>query len=68
MLQHRLASLLGHQPCVLDGDDCLIGEGADEFDLPFGERLDPLAGQHDDTNRRAFAQQWHAKPSALYPV
>ena len=34
-------ALLGHQPRVLDRDHGLIGEGADEFDLPIGERLDP---------------------------
>ena len=42
LLFQRLA-LFGHQPRVLDRDHRLIGEGADKFDLPVGERLDPLA-------------------------
>ena len=33
---------------VLDRDHRLIGKGADKFDLPVGERLDPLAREHDD--------------------
>ena len=44
LLFQRLA-LLGQQPRVLDRDHRLIGEGADQFDLPVGERLDPLARQ-----------------------
>ena len=32
------------QPGILDGDDRLIGEGADEFDLPLGERLSAVSG------------------------
>ena len=42
LLLQRLP-LLGQQPRVLDRDHRLIGEGADELDLPVGERLDPLA-------------------------
>ena len=30
------------QPRVLDRDDRLVGKGAHQFDLPLGERLDPL--------------------------
>src|SRR5215831_13802945 len=37
-LQLALTRLLGfEQPRVLDGDDGLVGEGVDEFDLAFGE-------------------------------
>ena len=64
LLLQRLA-LLGQQPRVLDRDHRLIGEGADKFDLSVGERLDPLAGEHDDTDRFAFAQQRHAERCSL---
>ena len=64
LLLQRLA-LLGQQPRVLDRDHRLIGEGADEFDLPVGERLDPLAREHDDPDRLALAQQRHAKRGPL---
>ena len=64
LLFQRLA-LLGHQPRVLDRDHRLIGEGADKFDLPVGERLDPLAREHDDADRLAFAQQRHAERGPL---
>ena len=30
---------LGDEPSILDRDHRLIGEGADQFDLPFGKRL-----------------------------
>src|SRR4029077_12121944 len=49
------------QPGILDSDDRLIGKGADEFNLPLGERLDPRARQHDISNGLTFAQQWHAE-------
>jgi hypothetical protein len=47
------------QPRILDGDDCLVGERAHQFDLTLRERLDPLARKANDTNRLALAQQWH---------
>jgi hypothetical protein len=34
-------ALFRQQPRVLDSGDRLIGEGADKFDLPIDERLDP---------------------------
>ena len=34
---------------------------ADEFDLLVGETLDPVAHQHQDADRPAFAQQRHAE-------
>ena len=36
----RCAAQLVEQPRVLDGDDGLIGEGADQLDLLVGERAD----------------------------
>jgi hypothetical protein len=53
--------LLGNQPRVLDRDYRLIGKGADQFDLPVGKRFHPLAGEHDESDRLTFAQQWYAK-------
>ena len=38
---------LVEQPHVLDGDHGLVGEGRDELDLLFGERLDLGARQED---------------------
>ena len=32
----------GQQPRILDRDDRLVGEGADQLDLPLAERLDPM--------------------------
>ncbi len=32
---------LAEQPRILDRDDRLVGKSAHQFDLPFGERLDP---------------------------
>ena len=32
----------GQQPRILHSDDRLVGEGAHQFDLPLGERLDPF--------------------------
>ena len=49
------------QPRVLDRDHGLIGEGADEFDLPVGEWLDPAPPQTDDPDGYAVAQQRHAQ-------
>ena len=58
--------LFGDQPRVLDRDHRLIGEGADEFYPPVGERLDTLARQHDCSDRFAFAQQRHAERGSLF--
>ena len=64
LLFQRLA-LFGDQPCVLDRDHRLIGEGADKLDLPVGERFDPLAREHDHPDHLAFAQQRHAERGPL---
>ena len=42
---------LVEQPDILDRDHRLVGEGGDELDLLLGERLDPLARQHDHADR-----------------
>jgi hypothetical protein len=47
--------------CVLDRDDRLVGEGADEFDLPLGERLDPLPREIDRAEHGPFAQERYPK-------
>ena len=52
------------QPGVLDRDDRLVGKGADQLDLPLGERLDPLRRERNDADRLAFAQQRHAEHRA----
>ena len=48
--------LFGQQTSILDRDHSLIGEGADKFDLPVCEWLDPLAREHDVPDRFTFAQ------------
>jgi hypothetical protein len=44
LLFQRFA-LLGQEASVLDGDDRLIGEGSDKFNLSISKRLDPLSCQ-----------------------
>ena len=46
---------LAQEPRVLHRNDRLISEGADKIDLSVGERLRPLTGEQDDTDRLAFA-------------
>ena len=41
------------QPGILDRDHRLVGEGLDQRDLLVGERLDMVAQQRDDADRRA---------------
>ena len=57
--------LLGQQPCVLDRDHRLVGEGADQFDLTLRERFDPLACQYNASDCLTFTHQWHSKRSSL---
>src|SRR5215467_5373446 len=52
---------LGQKSRVLDGYDRLVGEGAHELDLPFCERLHPLAGKPDHPDGFARAQQRYAQ-------
>ncbi len=49
------------QPRILHRDDRLVGKGAHQFDLPLGERLDPLPGEGKYADRLALAQQRDAK-------
>jgi hypothetical protein len=53
------------QPHVLDRDHRLVGEGTDQLDLLFGERLDDRAHQSDDPHRGTFAQQWDPEHRAI---
>jgi hypothetical protein len=39
----------------------LVGEGADQLDLPLGEGLDTLAGKNEHAHRLAIVQQRHAE-------
>jgi len=55
LLLQRLARF-GDQPCVLDRDHGLIGEGADQFDLPLGERLYTLPTERNYADRFALTQ------------
>jgi len=45
----------------LDRDHRLFGKDAHQFDLPLGERLDPLPGKRDNADRLAVAQERHPK-------
>ena len=49
------------QARVLDRDDRLVGKGAHQFDLPLGERFDPLPGKRDNADWLAVAQERHPK-------
>ena len=64
-LLFQCLALLGDQPRILDRDDRLIGECADKLDLPVGERLDPLACEHDVSDHLTFPQQRHAERGSL---
>ena len=58
-------TLLGDQSRVLDRDDGLIGEGADEFDLPVGKWFAPAGGRARSSRYLIFAQQRHAERRSL---
>jgi len=49
------------QPRILHRDDRLIGEGAHQFDLPLGERLDPIPPEIDRAEHLPLAHQRHPK-------
>jgi hypothetical protein len=46
----RAAAQVFEEPRILDRDDRLVSERRDQCDLFFGERLNPLAGEHDDAD------------------
>src|SRR5262245_23221519 len=54
LLLKRLPQLI-EQPRVLDGDDGLVGEGFDQFDLPIGKSLYGRPTENEDANRASFA-------------
>ena len=56
---------LFEQAHIGDGDDRLVGEGCDQFDLLWREGLHALAGKDDHTYRLVFAQQGNAKRGVL---
>jgi hypothetical protein len=57
---------LGEEPRVLNRDHRLIGKGADQFDLPLAERLDPFPREIDRAEHGPLAQQ--PAPQACYVV
>jgi len=52
----RAGLQFAEKPRVLNRDDRLVGKGAHQLDLPFGERLNSPTGQRDDTDRLTLAQ------------
>ena len=53
----RCAPEFLEQPNVLDGDDGLVGEGFEQFDLSVRERTHFNAAYNDDTDRRTLSEQ-----------
>ena len=49
------------KPHILDRDYRLIGEGGNQLNLFFGERLDDRSHQANGADRDALAQQRHSK-------
>jgi hypothetical protein len=45
------------QPHVLNGNDCLIGESFHQFNLPVSKRLNKVAPNRKDSDRRIFPQE-----------
>src|SRR5215469_1815784 len=52
------------QARVLDRDNSLVGEGVDEFDLPFGKRAHFCAPDHDHANCLACVEKRDTKRRA----
>ena len=48
---------LREQPDVLDRDDRLVGEGAEQLELPVGEGVHGRPEQRDRADRSALAEQ-----------
>src|SRR5262249_48746200 len=53
------------QPCVLDRDHCLIGEGGGKFDLFMREGFDPRAANGEYAEQSVLAQKWNAQQGAI---
>src|SRR5262249_5719533 len=63
--QFRVAFLdLLEQSHVLNGDDSLISEGFEKFDLFFSKRSNFLAADCDHSDRNTLSQQWRTKCSS----
>ena len=57
----RAGLQFAEQPRILHRDDRLVGKGAHQFDLPLGERLDPLPREINRAEHGPLAQQRHPK-------
>jgi len=57
----RAGLQLTEQPGILHRDDCLVGKGAYQFDLPFGERLHSVPRETNRADHGPLAQQRHPK-------
>src|SRR5262249_34857057 len=53
------------QTCVLDGDNRLICEGLDQFDLLLIERSYGSPVQNEHADWKPIAQKWHAEECAI---
>ena len=61
----RAGLQFAEQPRVLHRDDRLIGKGADQFDLPLGERLNPLPVEINRADHGPLAQQRHSEDGSV---
>jgi hypothetical protein len=52
------------QPRILHCNDCLVGKGAHQFDLPLGKSFDPLPREIDRADHGPLAQQRHPECGA----
>ena len=66
LLLQRLA-LFGQKSRILDGDDRLVGEGSDKFDLPVGKGLHRLTPEDDNPGDGPLTQQRNAKHGSGSP-
>ena len=60
----RAGLQFAEQPRILHRDDRLVGKGAHQFDLPLGERLDPIPREINRAEHGPLAQQRHPKHGA----
>src|SRR5262249_11714982 len=64
LLLERLPQLI-EQPRVLDGDDGLVGETLDQFDLLVGEQPHLLASKCDYPDQLIVLEHWDGKHSPI---